>query len=168
MTVSKARLALAVVSALCFGLLTVLSLRYLSPEGMMIFDAHVTGYDLNFARTYVGALGLWEQAVYTGPFRVIDTLFPLCLGAFLALLLYQATRSWSVVSQMLLLLFPGGFVIMDLCENALVALIVSSELSALRADLVDRASNFTVMKYGMLGASLVIIAGASVFHRRSA
>ena len=165
MTAGQAQRALGLAALACFCLLSYFNLRFLSPEGLAMLDTRILGYDLNAVRAYVGALGPVERAIYTGPFRVIDTLFPICLAAFLAMLLHTRSRHWSIVTQLLLLVFPGGYLVMDLAENALVAVIVTSDLSALRAEPVNRASGFTIAKFTLLAGTGVAILWAQMSGR---
>lgn len=165
MTAARARFYLGAFAAFCFLALSYLNYAYLSPGTLLNLDTHPLGYDLNDARTYVGALSRVEVAVYTGPYRVLDTLFPICLAAFLAMLLHECTRGWSIVSQLLLLVLPGAYLVMDLAENALLAQLVASDVGDLRAEAVNLASKFTVSKFVLLGATLLAIAAACFMGR---
>jgi hypothetical protein len=166
MSAARARHMLGLVSGLCFAALAYLSVTYLSPGDMGLFDTRPLGYDLNDARAYVGALSMIERAIYSGPFRALDTLFPFCFAAFLAMMLHDRTRGWGAIPQLLLVILPGSYLVMDLAENALVSQIVLADLSTLRAEPVNLASRFTVTKYVMLGATVAAIAAAQLLGRR--
>jgi len=167
MSLRRAQVLLALGALLCLAVLTHFDRTYLSPGGLSLFDILPTGYDLNHARAFVGGLGAIEVAVYSGPYRVVDTLFPLLLAALLAVLLYERVRRWWVVSQVLLMILPGSYLVMDLAENALVSQIVTSEVSDLRADLVNLASRFTITKFVLFGASVVAVVAAQMLRPRA-
>lgn len=166
MTAGRARLYLALSAALCFAVLAYLSAAHLSPGDHRPFDTAWRGYDQGHAAAYLAALDPYARAIYAGPFRVIDTLFPILLAAFLALALHGRTRGWGLVPQLLLLIFPGGYLVMDLTENALVAQIVGAGAEGLDAKVVALASGFTITKYVLLGATLAALAAAFVLGER--
>ncbi|WP_425038950.1 hypothetical protein [Primorskyibacter sp. S187A] len=167
MTAARVRSVLAILSALLFGALIWLSATYLTPQGYDTFDGSPLGYDLTYAREYLSALQDTDGALalYTGPVRLLDTVFPVVFTGLLVMMLHHASRTWSLVPQLFLFLIPGTYLVMDLAENALVGQILSTNVQELRADLVNQASGFTVSKYIALGASVLALVAVKIGAR---
>ena len=91
MTLGRLTTILALASAALFAAMIYLSQTALQPEGMAMFDTRALGYDLNTARSYLGALSPEGRALYLGQQRWLDTAFPLVFSLFLAAMLWRAS-----------------------------------------------------------------------------
>jgi hypothetical protein len=152
---------------LCFVALVVLSKGGLEPDGLKNFDSRFFGYSPQEARTYLAALELVPQArdTYLGMFRWLDTVFPVLLTISLAGAVWLNTSQMSALRRMLILCAPGGYLLMDLLENAEVARMVQAG-SSVADDVVMRASGFTTAKWVLLMVSLVLMIGLALRARR--
>ncbi|MGX9357290.1 hypothetical protein ACS3SW_19580 [Roseobacteraceae bacterium S113] len=167
MRAARLRAALALLSIALFGVLLSLSALYLKPNGMDLFDGRVMGYDLSYAQAYIGGLEADARAFYLGPMRILDTVFPIVFTLFLGAMIMDATQGWSLVSQLLLMLFPGAYLIMDLIENHLVGALLRTPLADLNDAQVALASGYTISKYVALGATVVALILLKLLRRRA-
>lgn len=165
MTLGRATTLLALLSAGLFAALAILAGTTLQPDGQPVFDARALGYGLTEAREYLGALEPDQRMSYLGPYRWLDTAFPLVFTCFLAAMFWRVSAGWKAGTRLLLLLMPGSYLVMDLAENALVAELLVTPLSDLRAGAVVLASRFTVTKYVTLTISVLALAALGVMRR---
>ncbi|NNE51128.1 MAG: hypothetical protein HKN30_01850 [Sulfitobacter sp.] len=138
-----------------FLALAVLSKGWLEPGGALVFDSRLRGYDADAARAYLAALGPDAVALYLGLFRVLDTCFPILLTLSILLLARRAGPVPGVFPMIAVL----AYLFFDLRENALVSEMLRAG-AGVSDVLVQTASRATVLKWVLLGASALLLAGA--------
>jgi hypothetical protein len=118
--------------------------------GALPFDLRVTGYSLAEAQAYLAQLSPAGVALYIGPVRLADTVFPILLTATLCLPLRRRGQLWFLPAL--------AYGLFDLAENVAVArlLHVGPEIEA---HAVAVASGFTQAKY----LSAAVAAGLALF-----
>lgn len=143
---------MALIAALCFGMLIVSSEMYLS-VGSGLLDGRMFGYDAAAVRLYLGQLSEPELWFYAGPFRLLDTVAPPLLALTFVGLIWTLGRSlWRMA-----VILPLVYLIADLRENALVGQILNIGIEGLDANLVMKASNMTQLKWAFLVLSLGVV-----------
>jgi hypothetical protein len=154
--------ALAAATAASYGVLIFWLAPQLSAQsqGMLPFDLRVTGYGLEAARDYLAALSPEGRALYLGPIRVNDTLFP-SLMTLLLLVPMRRWRGWGLLWALPAL----AYLALDLAENAAVAGILRAETAG-EAE-VALASALTQGKFAAFGLALVVAVGAVWVNRRA-
>lgn len=156
---------LATLSVALFAVLAILSKGWLEPDGVLIFDSRVMGYDLAAAEAYLSALSPDARALYLGPFRQLDTVFPIVLGLTLVGALWLSSMDLSLLARIAILAVPVLYVWADLQENARVAGILSG--GGGDAALVAAASRLTQLKWLTLGFGMLLLAGCAIAARRA-
>lgn len=165
MTLQWLTRACGLAALFCFVVLAVLSKTQIEPGGMVIFDSRLAGYSLEDARAFVAALSADQRAAYLGPFRVIDTVFPVLLTAYLWRNIWVGTTGESAGMRTSALLGPALYLVFDLMENAQVATMVRAD-AVLDAALVGRTSTLTQAKWMCLALSLLVMFWAWRFARK--
>ncbi len=125
--------------------------------GLLAFDLRPFGYSEAEARAFLAALGAEGRALYTGPQRGLDLLFPALLGLSLAgpVLWLVASRSWRAV-------FIGVIVAataLDYLENYLVAGLLAGEIDA---KAIAAASRATMLKSALDSCAILIVLAVSI------
>ena len=145
-----------------------LTVTRLMPEsgGLMPLDGRLLGYTPVDVLAFLDALSDEGRAVYLGPVRSVDTAFPLALGLWIAALIWRRTRGLFAWSRIVMMLPAGGYTLMDLCENALVADLLRAGAGGLDVGTARLASEFTITKYAMLGIALGVIVAVLLGGRR--
>lgn len=148
--------ALAAATAASYGVLVLWLAPQLSAQSQgMPFDLRVRGYGLEEAQAYLAALTAEGRAIYLGPIRVNDTIFPVLM----TLLLLVPLRRWRGVA--LLWGLPAvAYGVLDLAENAAVAGILRAE--AVNEAQVALASALTMGKF----LAFLVAAGVAVWAIR--
>ncbi|WP_238367309.1 hypothetical protein [Mesobacterium pallidum] len=133
--------------------------------GLPAFDMRPTGYHIDAAREFLGALNDTGRALYTGPQRIMDLFYPGLLALSLWLGLWGLYRP-RVALPLCLAVLVGA--VGDYTENHLVAGMLATPLDALTADQVARASTWTVVKSigDTIGLTALLIGGLAAFWRR--
>lgn len=147
---------IAVVAAALFAVLIVISLGWLSPEGLSNFDARLLGYDVDAAQAYLAALPDSGRALYLGVFRWLDTVFPVLAAFTIGGATWMIMAEHHLVRRIAASGMAAAYLVMDLAENAYVAQMLRSEGSVAQA-LVDRSSDMTQLKWLFLGLSLILL-----------
>lgn len=125
-------------------------------NGEFPFDIRAFGYSVETAGTYLAALTDDARAVLAGPVRWLDTVFPICFAAWLALISWARGSRFIARAGAVLAVFYG---IADLAENAAIQDLLAGPVPPM-AELVERASLLTTTKYKLLvGAVALIIFG---------
>lgn len=122
-------------------------------------DLRVFGYTPDEARAYLEALDATGRAAYLIQMRALDTVFPPVLAGLLGLMLLSLTAGFYQWSRVVLLVPIGGYVVMDLCENALVAHLLNAGPAGFDVATARLASEFTVTKWMLLTASALLVSG---------
>lgn len=125
--------------------------------GLRPFDLRPSGYDLDGARAFLAALTPEGRAIYLGPVRIADTVFPLLMT--LTFVLVSRGLGWIAV---LPALAYGG---LDLAENAQVAALLRS--GVLDPAAVALASLLTMTKFGAFALACLVALAALVRRRRA-
>lgn len=119
-----------------------------------MFDLRDEGYNYDTARAYLADLSEPARRLYLGPQRILDTLFPFGLAGALALTIYLCLRRnfgrWALLGA----LVPAAYFYVDMLENAAVASLMRAPV--LLPDDVDAASTYTVLKYQLAYASVLL------------
>jgi hypothetical protein len=134
----------------CYGVLVL----YLAPQlsaqsgGATPFDLRALGYGLAEAKPYLAALTPEGTALYLGPIRLNDTLFPILFTATLCLPLRRLGELWFLPAL--------AYGLFDLAENVAVARLLRAGPDVGAAS-VALASGFTQAKFAA-GAIAVLVA----------
>jgi len=149
---------LAALTGLVYALLLGIGALWLMPAsgGQLPPDTWITGYDQARLAGWLAALTEEGRALYLGPIRWLDTLFPPLLGLLLASAIWRLGRVW-------LAMVPFLYTATDLWENAVLAGIVRANDAAL----ADHASSLTQGKYALLGLALALLWMVWRDHRRN-
>jgi hypothetical protein len=120
--------------------------------GMNIFDLKAAGYDLNYANTFIAAIGAKGREVYLFAQLPLDMIFPVVYG-----LIYMALAD-KVFKKISVTMFAAIMVlsVSDYAENISVYMMLLS--GKLSASLVAAASIFTVTKTVFLYLTVLSIA----------
>ncbi|UWR23267.1 hypothetical protein [Sulfitobacter sp. S190] len=158
---SNPALLTRMLAIVAFGLLTaltVLSIGWLQPGGLRIFDSRLLGYDVADAQTYIDSLTPAARGLYLGVFRVLDTLFPVfASAAMIGAVLVGKGRAWVPA-----LAIPVAFLALDLTENALVGQMLREGPA-----LAETASRITMAKWGSFFTGLLLaLAAWRARHRK--
>lgn len=135
--------------------------------GLAPFDTRLAGYGLTEAQAFVAALTPEARALYLGPERWADTVFPLGILGALAFGTLWALQPVRPVIAVVALLPALAFFAFDAAENAVVAAMLRiGEPDLLSAAMVEQASSFTIWKYRTLALALVVLVAAVLLRRR--
>ena len=141
--------------------LAVFAVFWLSGADLGTFDSQFLGYAFGHAQTYIAGLTDDQIALYRGPFRIADTLFP----ALAALTLLLWFRRWTIGGVRLsLTLVTALYLAADYTENMLVGRLLAVGADGLSIGAVDAASLFTMSKWALL---IVCFAAFSVLWWRA-
>jgi hypothetical protein len=121
----------------------------LRAAGGMPFDLRMLGYGLNDALAYVAQLSPDGMAIYLGPYRIADTLFPLALMPTLLLPLRGRGQFWFLPAL--------AYGMADLFENISVAKILRAGAEMQASD-VMLASTLTQGKFLALSIAVLLAA----------
>jgi hypothetical protein len=159
---NRASWFVAAATAASYGVLVLWLAPQLAAQshGMLPFDLRIAGYDMAVTTRYLAALTPEGRALYLGPIRVNDTIFPVLM----TLLLLVPLRRWRGVG--LVWCLPAlAYGVLDLAENAAVARILRAE--ALAEGQVLLASALTQAKFlAFIGAAVVALWATWVNRRR--
>ncbi|MEM9580501.1 MAG: hypothetical protein AAF891_07410 [Pseudomonadota bacterium] len=148
---------LAMAAALCYALLIHLMLR----DGGALFgdqaalDLRVAGYTAEEARRWLEGLTEAQRATYFGALAMVDTLFPVLLGAALAVFLWQLGGKWVIA-------LPVAYAVSDLLENSTIR---SLPEVANFAQTATWASTLTLWKFASLLVAALAL-GWRIWQRR--
>ena len=106
--------------------------------GLMPFDLRPLGYDAAAARAFLAALTPEGQALYLGPVRVNDTVFPILFTLTLCLPLRGWGGAWFLPAL--------AYGLLDLAENLAVAALLRAG-SGVGEGPVALASGLTMTKF---------------------
>ena len=89
----KALIALTLATMVAYAVLIGLGSRYLflGSEGLRPFDLRILGYTYADATTYIALLTPDQAALYVGPLRMLDTVFPILFGLWMGWLQWGIT-----------------------------------------------------------------------------
>ncbi len=145
---------LAVLTAALYAGLAWIWFAQLVPEagGLTPFDGRLLGYSYEDAQAFLVALSDQGRTVYLNDVRLLDTVFPVALGVLLAWPLWRLPGgSWRFLA-----VWPIGYVIADLWENARVAGILRADVTS-SPDVIAFASALTQTKYALLIVSMIAL-----------
>ncbi len=127
-------------------------------DGLHIFDNRPLGYGLEEAQVFLRALKADGLEMYLNLQRKLDTLFPILFSIALPWALWVMTDTWKKPLRIAICL--AGFLgpMCDLTENYFVAALLRAGPEAITAEMVARASVFSVTKWSLdLVASLTFL-----------
>lgn len=146
--------ALAVYAAMVFWTLPTIAHE---AGGLVPFDLRPLGYTEAEARAFLAALGAEGHAIYSGPQRILDLLYPALLGISLA-----GPVLWLVASRPLRAVFTCvivAAVASDYLENYFVARLLAGEISG---GAIASASYATMVKSGLDSIAFLIVLAVSL------
>jgi hypothetical protein len=145
---------LAVYAAMVFWTLPAIAQ---AAGGLSAFDLRPFGYSEAEARAFLTALSAEGRALYTGPQRWLDLLYPALLGLSLAgpVLWLVASRPWRVVFISVIVAATA----LDYLENYLVAGLLAGDIDA-RA--ISAASRATMVKSALDSCAILIVLAVSI------
>ena len=129
--------------------------------GMVPFDLRLLGYSAEEAHAYLSVMTPAGQALYLGPIRLNDTIFPVLL--MLALCLPLRRWHWAFSLPAL------AYGVLDLAENWAIARLIRTG-AQVDADSVALASALTMAKFAAVTVALgLAVAGlVSLWRARKA
>lgn len=133
----------------CYGVLILVLAPRLSVEtaGMIPFDLRALGYARPEAQAYLTAMTPTGQALYLGPIRLNDTIFPILFVLTLCLPL----RRWHPVFSVPALIYG----LADLAENWAVARLLRTGVQIDDAS-VALASALTQAKFALAAVAILL------------
>ena len=140
------------------ALMLVWSTPRIEAGGLAPFDVRAGGDGADDARAFLAALTPAGRAVYLGPQRVFDTMFPAGLAGVMALAIRWGLEPLPRPVARAALLVPLAYLVLDLAENAAVAGLLRAGPDTLGETAVARASAFTVWKFRLVNAALGLTA----------
>jgi hypothetical protein len=131
--------------------------------GMNIFDLKAMGYSLNYANSFIAAIGAKGRDVYLFAQLPLDMIFPIVYG-----LLYLVLAN-KVLKKMSITMFASIMVmcLSDYAENISIYMMLLSQ--KLSASLVAAASVFTVTKtvfYCLVLLSIILPAVIGIIQKK--
>jgi hypothetical protein len=114
--------------------------------GLVIFDLRPTGYDYETAQAFLDALSVEGRQFYLSVQHRLDLIYPPLLAITLVWAIDRLTDTRR--TTLLLAVLPLIAMVADLLENAAVAALLEGGSQAVTAEMVSRASWFTVVKSG--------------------
>ncbi len=122
--------------------------------GLLPFDLRPTGYTPEEARAFLSALSEEGRAVYSGPQRLLDSIYPALLAVVLAGAVKVLFRR-GLLRIVLMLAVLGGM-LADYAENMRVAGLLAAGPEAADA-MIAAASRATVAKSAMTGLVMGVV-----------
>ena len=126
-------------------------------EGLPPFDLRITGYDLHAVRAYLRVLTPTGYALYQGPVRLTDTVFPALMG--LTFLWWM--RPFRGAFGMVCALAAMGYTAIDWGENLFIQRLLDAGPDYVALSDVTGASTFTMAKFAVFGLAALLAARAS-------
>ena len=111
------------------------------------FDFRPLGYTLAEAQAYLSHLSPTGTALYLGPIRLMDTVFPILLTLTLCLPMRRRDQLWFLA--------PLTYGILDLSENIAVARLLRAG-PEVQAQAVSLASGMTEAKFAALTVAILL------------
>jgi len=152
MSLKRGHFYLWVITGINYAMMLFYSMPILlkAADGMLPFDARLTGYSPGLAARYVATISDEGRQFYLTTQSMLDAFFPALLALSLMLTLYRLAPKWPV-----LFLTPAAGALFDYYENAAVTQILLSATPD--AGLVNMASLLTMMKFASVALSLLAI-----------
>ena len=128
--------------------------------GLAPFDLRTRGYSFDEARAFLTALTPEGRAVYLGPQRFADTVFPIGFTGTMVCLVFWALKGLSRPTAWAALALPLAYFAADMAENAAVAGLLRTDPSDLSPEAVARASTITIWKSRLVDVAVATTAMA--------
>ncbi len=127
--------------------------------GAPAFDMRPTGYSAEEARTFLAALSNEARALYQGPQRWLDAVYPAMLALTLIWSSHWAADGGRVWLFRAVVLFALLNMLADYGENISVAALLATPVDALSDGMIARAAGFTRAKalFGTVAMTLWLI-----------
>ena len=129
-------------------------------QGLPPFDLRVLGYDLGEVRAYLRALSPAGYALYQGPIRLADTLFPALMGLTFLWWMRPLRGAFGMVCATAALAYTA----LDWGENLFIQRLLESGPDYVALADVQGASAFTLAKF--VAFALATLLAARVSWRR--
>lgn len=144
--------ALTIAAAANYALLIWYGMKVLGGEKPL--DLYILGYTHEQVMAFLAGLEPGVAQSLTTEVRMIDTSFPILLGAALAgwMLIAGAGRG---LARIVAALVPIGYAFADLYENHLIANILMSAMPSVEQ--VTLASTMTIIKFAAIGATGILL-----------
>lgn len=127
--------------------------------GLRPFDMRPFGYSEAEARAFLLALGPEGRALYSGPQRLLDAVFPALQAATFGVAILYLSRGFPARGRLGLVALPVMAMVADWLENALVAAMLDQPAEAVPAGLIAQASAVTFAKSALVTASSLTLLG---------
>ncbi len=137
-------------------------------NGLRMFDLRPTGYDFQESEAFLSALTDEGRIFYLSVQHRLDIAYPalLAITTMWAFLLLLPRKKLALLA----LLLPVCVMVFDYLENLAVAVMLHSGTQNLTAEMVSRASGYSVLKSGFTTASmslLMVLVLLRIYRRRS-
>ncbi len=145
--------ALTTAALLNYGVLMWYMMFELTPatRGLKPLDLRMLGYSYDDVMTYFAALSFETAELLTGRVRMIDTSFPILLGAAGVGWIWMLSASRSMIIRLGTIALPIAYTVFDLIENELVGRILYGAIPS--PEEVSMASTITVIKFACVALS---------------
>jgi len=152
-------LVLAMVVVACAMSFWTIPIIMQSAGGLMPFDLRPTGYSLEDAKQFLGALSADGMSVYQGAQNQLDTAYPALQGVVLVIALRWFSQNWPVLARVVLVVFPIIGAAADYLENAAVSKMLIAGAEQVTAEMVAAANGWTVIKSTAITVSMLALLG---------
>lgn len=125
--------------------------------GNLPLDLRLLGYTPDDARAFLQHLDPMGRMIYQNQVRWVDTVFPVLLAFVLGRMTFLTSFQFHLWSRVVLLVPVAGYVVMDLCENALIQELLRSEMADFSQETANLASQFTTTKFVLLSVSVALV-----------
>lgn len=125
--------------------------------GNLPLDLRLLGYTPDDARAFLHHLDPMGRMIYQNQVRWVDTVFPVLLAFVLGRLTFVTSSQFHLWSRVVLLVPVAGYVVMDLCENALIQELLRAEAADFSQETAHLASQFTTTKFVLLSVSIALV-----------
>jgi len=125
--------------------------------GNLPLDLRLLGYTPDDARAFLHHLDPMGRIIYQNQVRWVDTVFPVLLAFVLGRLTFLTSSQFHLWSRVVLLVPVAGYVVMDLCENALIQELLRSGMVDFSQETARLASQFTTTKFVLLSVSIALV-----------
>ncbi len=125
--------------------------------GNLPLDLRLLGYTPDDARAFLQHLDPMGRMIYQNQVRWVDTVFPVLLAFVLGRMTFLTSFQFHLWSRVVLLVPIAGYVVMDLCENALIQELLRAGMADFSQETALLASQFTTTKFVLLSVSIALV-----------
>jgi len=149
--------AITIAAAANYAVLMYFMMFQIAPAtgGLKPLDLRILGYSYEDVMAFLAALRFETVDLLVGLVRIIDTSFPILLGAAGVGWIWMMSASRSTIVRLAACAIPIAYAVFDLIENALVGQILRGAMPPV--ELVETASTITLLKFACVAASFVAL-----------